>query len=131
MTSIRSIQLKNRTHKSKRHSVKMLQILIGSIVLVSLIGGVTFSIMSFFQMQSHSACTVSDKDRTRDADGNSDVRIYTDNCGVFNINDSFFDGNFNSADLYSQVKVGETYDFTTRGFRIPFLSVFPNIIEVN
>lgn len=34
---------------------------------------------------------------------------------------------FNSADIQAEIKKGEKYNFTLRGYRIPFLSLFPNI----
>lgn len=37
--------------------------------------------------------------------------------------------NFHSSDTYRSIEPGQTYRFTTIGFRIPFLSEFPNIVE--
>ncbi|HDR8072178.1 TPA: hypothetical protein QCY71_005231 [Bacillus cereus] len=34
---------------------------------------------------------------------------------------------FNSADIQAEIKTGEKYNFTLRGYRVPFLSLFPNI----
>ena len=79
-------------------------------------------------------CTVEDKDRTSttDADGNtkSDARVYTEECGVLHVEDSLLSWTWSSADTYAKMKVGETYRVTTRGFRIPFFSMFPNVVEV-
>lgn len=72
-------------------------------------------------------CTVEDKDRASQ-EGGSSFRIYTD-CGVFKVQDSFTRGMFSSADRYAAIEVGETYEITTYGWRIPFMSAFPNIIE--
>lgn len=55
--------------------------------------------------------------------------IYT-NETTYQIADSFIDGNWNSSDLYGSIVIGETYTFTTRGYRVGFLSMYPNIIEV-
>lgn len=73
-------------------------------------------------------CHVTDKDRGVNRDGSSNVRVYTDNCGVFTVADNLFTGNVTSADTYGSIQVGQTYDFTTRGKRIPIFSSFPNII---
>lgn len=90
---------------------------------------------SYYQEDTHTGCVVSDKDRTTktDSEGNSssDARVYTENCGVFQVSDSFWKGEFNSSDTYGSIKVGETYDFTTIGWRNGFFSMFPNIIEVH
>lgn len=74
-------------------------------------------------------CTVEDKDRTRKSDGGSDQRIYTD-CGVLNVADDALQGQWNSADTYSQIEVGQTYELTTVGWRNGLLTLFPNVISV-
>ena len=104
---------------------------IGSaIIIVGLVALGIFSFINATHVDHVSNCVVTEKDRTKDSDGNSDARVYTDNCGVFNVGDSLFEGHWSSADTYSSIKVDETYDFKTRGYRVPFLSYFPNIVEV-
>ena len=49
---------------------------------------------------------------------------------VFEVTDSLFKWRFDSADTYNMIKEGETYEFTTGGYRVPFLSMYPNIYEV-
>ena len=59
--------------------------------------------------------------------------IYTDTedgVEVFQITDSILAGRFNSADLYAEIKIGNTYDFGVRGDRNGVLSWYPNIYEV-
>lgn len=75
------------------------------------------------------ACVVTDKDRVADKDGNSDMRVYTENCGTLKVKDNFLKGVWNSSDVYAKIEVGKTYDFTATGFRIPFLSIFPGITD--
>ena len=78
------------------------------------------------------SCSVTNKDRTTGTKGTSDMRVYA-NCEgnpavqVFSVNDNPFVLQFNSADIYGNIEVGKTYDFTTHGFRIPVLSMFDNI----
>lgn len=75
-------------------------------------------------------CTVTDKDRTTkvvDGSSSSDMRIYTNDCGTLVVADSLLDFTFSSSDTYSSIETGETYTFTTRGWRVPFLSMFPNV----
>lgn len=76
-------------------------------------------------------CKVVSKDRTSDGDGNSDVRLYTDRCGVLTVEDSIIQHRFNSADVYAQIKSGQTYKFTTVGWRNGFFSTFPNVVLVD
>ena len=49
---------------------------------------------------------------------------------VFEVTDSLFKWRFDSADTYNMIKEGETYKFTTGGYRVPVLSMYPNIYEV-
>lgn len=100
-------------------------ILLGIILVVGLIWGITKN-----SHRETMQCKVEDKDRTRNSDGGSDMRVYTEECGVLQVKDSMFAGQFDSSDVYSQIKPGKTYEFTTTGWRVPFLSMFPNIVEV-
>lgn len=44
--------------------------------------------------------------------------------------DTIFHLKFNSSDIQAKLEVGNTYEFTTYGWRVPFLSMYPNIIGV-
>jgi hypothetical protein len=103
---------------------------IGGLALVLVLLIVAWGVF-YYEEDTHTDCVVSDKDRTTTSSGTSDARIYTDNCGVFQVADSWIKGEFNSADTYSDIEVGETYTFTTIGWRFGPLSMFPNIIEVS
>ena len=50
---------------------------------------------------------------------------------VFEVTDSLWKGRFDSADVYNIITPGHTYEFTTGGFRVPLLSWYQNIYEVN
>jgi hypothetical protein len=102
------------------------------------IAGIGFSFFGAAAVQGVSiGCTVTDKDRTSDGQGGSDMRIYTKGCNdssavkVFTVADNMFMGEYASADTYSGIEIGKTYDFETRGFRIPVLSQFENIVGVS
>lgn len=96
-----------------------------------LIAGALVSLTGCGQMnrEQHSACKVEDKDRAIDSSGNSSYRVYSD-CGVFEVADDMIEGQWNAADTYSKIDVGETYNFETIGWRNGFLSLFPNIVKV-
>ena len=83
-----------------------------------------------FGTEQSQLCTVTSKDRTTNSEGQSDMRIYTEECGVLKVADNFFRLQFNSADIYASLKEGETYNFHTYGWRIGLLSAFPTVIEV-
>ena len=104
-------------------------VLVGTLIL----GAIIWGIIANAAHTETQTCTVKDKDRTSsvDADGNrsSDARVYTD-CGVMSVGDDLLTGHFSSADTYSDIEVGKTYEFKTRGYRVPLFSRFPNVIEV-
>jgi len=100
-------------------------IIIGFIVLMLI-----FGIANATHTSTHIECLVTDKDRTGDRNGGSDMRVYTKNCGVFEVADSWLSLTWSSADTYNSIHRGSWYNFTTRGWRIPFFSSFPNIVGV-
>lgn len=99
---------------------------LGVALVVILIGVGTVSYAG--SGSSYSSCTVEDKDRST-SDGKSVYRVYT-SCGVFGVEDFLWTGSFDSADRYSSIDIGKTYDFETLGWRVPILSLFPNILSV-
>ena len=44
--------------------------------------------------------------------------------------DYMLGGKFNSADVQASLEIGDTYRVETLGHRIPFFSIFPNILSV-
>lgn len=78
--------------------------------------------------------TVFDKERV--CDGNTDggttctYLIFTD-AGTFQVSDSLIGHvRFNSSDVYGRVKDCHDYEITSYGWRVPFLSQYPNITEM-
>lgn len=55
-------------------------------------------------------------------------RIETDN-GVFIVDDSIFQGRFNAAELYANLKINSCYKFRSVGWHWSLFSVFPGIYE--
>jgi hypothetical protein len=47
--------------------------------------------------------------------------------GEFKVEDDLFRGNFESSSWYGQMKSDHNYTFEVGGYRIPFLSMYPNI----
>ena len=54
--------------------------------------------------------------------------IYTDK-GVYQNTDSLLYWKWDSAEVYNDLKVGKTYNLTVAGWRVAFLSWFPNVVE--
>ena len=48
---------------------------------------------------------------------------------VFEVTDSLRFGRFNSSDIYSSLEVNSCYTSTAQGQRIPFLSMYRNILS--
>ena len=49
---------------------------------------------------------------------------------VFKNSDSFIVGKFDSSNMYAKIKIGQKYKIKTLGWRIPFLSAYENIVEL-
>jgi hypothetical protein len=97
------------------------------LVLISIV----FHIGNVSHHETKQGCAVIDKDRTKDSKGNSDMRVYTTNCGTLQVADTLVGGaQFDSADIYASIEVGKTYDFYVRGKRYPLFSMFPIIQKV-
>lgn len=57
----------------------------------------------------------------------STYMVYT-NVGVFTNEDDLFRGKYNSSDVYNTLTAGRRYQCKVVGWRVPFLSVYPNIL---
>lgn len=110
----------------RRDRLKVLAVVAVAAVVVLLVGSVVLALSG---VSEHSACTVVDKDRATSANGTSEMRVYTANCGTFVMEDDLFSGRFDTADAYARIERGHTYDLTVRGPRVPMMSIFPNIID--
>ena len=98
------------------------------IILIVAIIAILASIIVPVCVRNTYTVIVTDKGIKR-ADDTDKYLIYTD-IGTFENTDEWLCGKFNSSDIYGRIKIGDTYEFTVIGFRIPFLSAYQNIIEV-
>ena len=115
-------------YKSKNNPL-LIPIVIVVILLIAA-GGI-MSVMGALHEETHTGCRVTDKD-IRGLNTNQDTqppRVYT-SCGTFEISDVPLAGHFSAGDVYGQLEEGETYSLVSRGWRVPFLSIFPSIIKV-
>lgn len=108
----------------------MRNFIIGSILLVfSLsIGGVSLyrSTAELVDIQ------VTDKEVKVQSSGESttsDYLVFTEG-EVFENTDSWSFFKFNSSDIQGELKIGNTYRVKVAGWRVPFLSMYRNIIEI-
>lgn len=72
--------------------------------------------------------TVQSKDMAS-RDGTPQFLVFTDR-GVYESKDSHLFLKYNSADVYGRFEPGQTYKVRVAGWRVPFFSWFPNIIDV-
>lgn len=100
----------------------------GAITVLVLLGAVVSAALPYTNGQTR-VCTVTEKDRAA-ARSSSDMRVYTEECGVLRVRDLLFAGLTNSADLYGSIEPGETYLVDTSGYRIPLFSQFPVVRAV-
>lgn len=124
-----AIELRRRQAARRSSSGNGCMVVIGLFVILFVLVMAGIGIFGAFHVETHEACVVDSKDRTSKQGGGSDMRVYTENCGNFTVDDSLLSMTWSSSDTYAAIEEGETYDFKTRGFRIPFLSSFPNIVE--
>lgn len=86
---------------------------------------------SYYGEKTYTA-TVTDKD-IKNYSSSSKFLVFTKTedgqTRVFSMEDSLVEGRWNSADDYAEIEIGETYNFTVIGWRIPFMSEYENIIE--
>jgi hypothetical protein len=98
-------------------------------VIATLIG---VAIHAYASSTRQVTVTVTNEARVCSNDGNSvscQYLVYTSG-GTFKDTDSLISGKFSSSDLYGQLVNGRTYTFEVRGYRIPFMSEYPNILRI-
>ena len=100
-------------------------ILIGVLFIIILLVALCFTAAWYHTIDSFEA-TVNGKERHE----GGYYLIYTDK-GVLRISNWWGEDGFNSSDTYSNLVEGQTYDFTTYGYRIGILSQYPMIDTYN
>lgn len=100
------------------------------IFALALIAGILFTISGYGNKQMIRTKVI-DKERITTSNGESVKSYYLifTEAGPLKLEDELFYGNFNSSDLYSQIRKDSTYTFHTIGYRIGFMSEYPNIIK--
>ena len=110
-----------------RNSILTIQILVIALIIVA----IGFGITGYANVNTVTA-KVEGKERITEQNGktiDSYYLVYTDK-GTLKLEDDLFRGNFYSSDEYGKLRQDSTYTFKTSGYRIGFLSSYPNIIEV-
>lgn len=71
--------------------------------------------------------TVTGKENVKSGDSGKYL-VYTDKT-TYEIEDSWIFWRWDSSDVYGKIEVGKTYSATLQGYRVPFLSMYQNIID--
>lgn len=122
--TMKRIAVKKRSDMFEVLGMLFIAVFFGALI-ISLIGSYhTSERMTNLTIEGKERITVS----TSEGNTSSKYLIFTDR-EVFENTDSLLRLKFNSSDFYGRIKVGQTCDFTVIGWRIPFFSVYRNIIE--
>lgn len=90
---------------------------------------IAWAIHSYVASDRQVTVTVQNEARVCDSSGSCQYLIYTSG-GTFKDTDSMLAGKFSSSDLYGQLQTGHTYTLEVRGYRIPLMSEYPNILRI-
>ena len=111
----------------KNKYVQTFLILVFIIILANMFLGYCLSFNNHYEQ-----ITVTDKERVNTikkskylimgTNENNDVVVYENTDNLIRLK-------FDSSDLYAGIKVGETYNVRVIGIRIPFLSMYKNILS--
>ncbi len=107
----------------------MSKIIIVTVVLI-IIGSIVFTVGGYANKQTIKTRVIS-KERITTQNGDrieSYYLIFTE-AGPLKLEDELFYGNFNSSDWYGQLRTDSTYTFHIIGYRVGFLSSYPNIVK--
>lgn len=109
----------------------MRNLIIGVIIIAIVF--VIFSCMYSFNDHTYQV-TITDKERINQVK-DSKYLVYCDEIDgrddlVFQNTDLLLRGKFDSSNIQSSLKVGNTYEITVVGFRFPLFSKYENIISV-
>ena len=118
----------------RKRYVNAEELIIGTFIVfffVFVIGGIIVFIAVNYNEQTYVA-TVTDKD-VKNYNNSSKYLVFTktedEETRVFSVEDSLLRFRWNSSDVYGEIEVGKTYQFTTVGFRFEILSMYENIID--
>ena len=119
--------------KRKRRTKTFFVVIMIAVILVLSIG---YEIIFSFNDTEYTI-TVTDKERiykgSRDTSSSKYLVFGDDDNGnslVFENTDCFIRGKWNSSNIQGQLKEGNTYKITAVGYRVPFFSMYQNIIKI-
>lgn len=96
-------------------------------VALLIAAGITFGIINSLHLETGATFTVSGKECVKKGES-STYLVFTDKT-TYEIDDTWIHWRWDSSDVYGRIQQGKTYTADLQGYRIPFLSMYPNIIN--
>lgn len=118
--------MKNRENGSE--VVYVFYMVVGALAIGFLITMATVSVVAA-HTHKRVTFTVSKSEAVVNSSGKGARYLVYTNKGVYENTDSFWNGKWNSSDLYNQIQVGKKYSCDTTGWRNGFFSWYPNLIS--
>lgn len=100
---------------------------------VIIVGGIVGTYSVNYGNKQELKVTITDKEVKRSSESDKYMIFAKDQNNiayVFENTDMLFKGKFNSSDVQAKLEIGKEYTITTYGYRVPFLSMYPNVAEV-
>jgi hypothetical protein len=102
-------------------------IILLSIVGLALAAAVTFGLINNLHLEPGVTFTVTGKECVK-GDNSSTYLVFTDKT-TYQIDDTWIHWRWDSSDVYGRIQANKTYTADLQGYRIPFMSMYPNIIN--
>jgi len=102
------------------------------VVFIIALIGVAVYLGAYYSSTEDIQITVTDKERIVDGSGenlSSKYLVFTE-TETFENTDALIFGKWNSSDIQGKLKVEDKYKVRVAGWRVPFLSMYRNIIKV-
>ena len=96
-------------------------------VLVAMLGVVAFNLVNALHREHGRTFTITGKEAVRH-DKSSRYLVFTD-VTTYAVEDTVLFWRWDSSDVYGRLAIGRTYRATLQGWRIPLLSMYPNILD--
>ena len=102
------------------------------LIMIAIIGSVSLSAAYQYKTITYTNVTIESKERISTGSGDTLSHKYLifGESSVFENTDALLHGKFDSSTMQAKIKVGNKYRVKTYGWRVPFLSWYKNIIEV-
>jgi hypothetical protein len=105
--------------------------LIITLVIVSIIAAIIFEISKYNNRETITTRVVGKERIVESISDNGIISYYLvfTEAGTFKLEDDIVYGNFRSSDWYGDIKSDKVYEFEVIGWRIGYISEYPNIVN--